>query len=300
MMRLTFDGRGERRVAYLEKSAQSALLGRGTKAAPRDLLRLRRRLASPYFASRPLLIGSQWVFLEMSPGLNSGKVARQNDLEVSFLRTVPDYRVLRAPGHVMKAEIATVLRGAPLKIFLPKGFRLPLNDADTWREDYRLLQNMHRQFVEFQTDAKAGVETEWPGFEKKLEVSQWFSKPRRGYIVATWTRGMLERTRKELELPRDKSRWPDPALLPTAWCRAAFNAAYAYKVNYANLAIRPNDFLDGCHYAAGAHADDFVTADRRLIGILEECPPPKPNVIQFDDWLDRVLSTRALEAPAVS
>jgi hypothetical protein len=33
------------------------------------------------------------VFLEMSAGLNSGKVARQNDLEVSFLRTVPDYKV---------------------------------------------------------------------------------------------------------------------------------------------------------------------------------------------------------------
>ncbi|MEY4544190.1 MAG: hypothetical protein RL685_385 [Pseudomonadota bacterium] len=93
MTRSTFEGRGERRGAYLEKSAQSALLGRGTKVPPRALLRLRRRLASPYFPSRPLLIGSQWVFLEMSAGLNSGKVARQNDLEVSFLRTVPDYKV---------------------------------------------------------------------------------------------------------------------------------------------------------------------------------------------------------------
>ncbi|MEY4544189.1 MAG: hypothetical protein RL685_384 [Pseudomonadota bacterium] len=199
----------------------------------------------------------------------------------------------------MKAEIATVLRGVPLEIFLPKGFRLPLNDADAWRADYRLLKHTRRQFKEFQADAKARVETKWPGFEKRLEVRQWFSKPRRSEIVATWARGMLERTRKELELPHDKSRWPDPKLLPTAWCRAAFNAAYAYKVNYAKLAIDPNDFLDGCHFAAGAYADDFVTADRRLIGILEECPPPKPNVIHFDDWLHRVLSTCTPGAPAV-
>ena len=59
----------------------------------------------------------------MSPGLKSVKVARQNDLKVNFLRMLPDYRVLLAPGSVMKAEIAAVLRGTPLDIFPPKGSR---------------------------------------------------------------------------------------------------------------------------------------------------------------------------------
>jgi hypothetical protein len=80
-----FEGGRRQRVTYLEESALSALFGRGTQAAPRDLLRLRRRLVSPFFESRPLIIGSQWVFLEMSCGVNSGKVAQQNDLEVNFL-----------------------------------------------------------------------------------------------------------------------------------------------------------------------------------------------------------------------
>lgn len=117
-------------------------------------------------------------------------------------------------------------------------------------------------------------------------------------MVADWALTDMHRSRKKLGLPKDRTRWPAPDVLPTLWCRTAFKAAHVYVINRDGSSIDGNDFFDWCHYTAAAHADVFVTRDRRLRAVARECPAPKPRVMSFEDWARGMLGGAAPEARA--
>jgi hypothetical protein len=124
--------------------------------------------------------------------------------------------------------------------------------------------------------------------ERSATIREWY-KGREKIVITDWCMTFLRRERTRLGLPRDESQWPDPRQLPTLWAREAARLARIFLKHRDGRRVDGNDFVDWLHYQAAVHADVFVTSDKKLTAIAQECPPPKPNVVTFDAWAGDLL-----------
>lgn len=102
----------------------------------------------------------------------------------------------------------------------------------------------------------------------------------------------MKADRHKIGLPSDETAWPKPQALPSVRERAAHQVMYAHLSTRDQRTPKPNDFHDWCHYSAAVHADDFVTNDSWSKRVGAACPPPKPAVLGFEEWVEQVLGDR--------
>jgi hypothetical protein len=273
---------------YLDKNAFS-LLWKCKRIPDRDLLRLRRRLCSRQYASRPNLVLSQWLLREMAPRLEHHQVERQISLELDFLASVPSFLLLKAPLDVITSEVHGALTGGSADVFFDEGWEFPLDVVDTWTSE---LQGLRADGSVFESHARQAVERIHGIFPDRGALAKRFTKELNDdpdlAVTNTALRTMRESWQR-LGLPKDEALWPAPKALPSVWARAAFSTVFAQLSTRDQRKPKANDFLDWCHFIAAAHADDFVTNDSWTRRVAASCPPPKPGVVSFEEWAERVL-----------
>lgn len=267
------------------------MLWRSPSFSTEELSRLRARFASRDFSARPTLVFSQWLYIEMAAHLQNPKVADLIGAQLAFLEQLPDFLFLHEHPHVLRSEVATALRGAPPDLFIAEGWMIPVGSEEVWRSQLERRDAERAQFIATMTAAQRSF---WSQFSmSRGEVV----RSLRDHVLsglalytASWALDDMQLAFEQLGLPNDPRAWPFPDQLRTLWARAAFGIAYLYQLDLCGRAIDANDFHDWAHYIAAAHADEFVTSDRRQFAIAELCVPPKPKVSGFDEWAKRLLS----------
>lgn len=278
-----------RHTVYLDTSAFSRLW-RGSPLTDDESTELRARFLSPDFASRPNIVLSQWLLTEMSARLDHVKVASLIETKLSFIARLPSFLLLHEPMTAMRAEVAAALRGEPLNVFFSEGTRIPIDCEDTWRLEHQRRDEDRAAFAASHERARAGLKAGCPDRSKLASKLKSEVLPDLKHVATEWALRAMEADRDKLGLPADSAAWPSPEALPSIWSCAAFQTAYFYVINHDGRAIDPNDFHDWCHYVAAAHADEFVSSDRKLLDIGAACPAPKPVVSTFEEWARRLLA----------
>jgi hypothetical protein len=280
-------------TVYLDKNALSDLFGRPGFTA-RELLRIRRRLCSPYFKRRPRIILGQWLVAEMAPMREDiairARAIRRFEREQRFLEALPKPLVLRGPTDLMREEVSAAINGTVPKLFLSDqgGISFDGDWGPAWRQEFRLLRAGDRAFIAHETAAQADVAERWPARDVRArELKRWFAQP--DEVVERWTLRAMRNRRRELGLSRHERLWPKPQMLRTLWAHPAIRIARIYLVNRDGRRTSEGDRADWCHSAAAVQADVFVTTDGRLRDYAAHCPPPKPQLVSFDVWARQLL-----------
>lgn len=280
-------------TVYLDKNALTDLFTRLGFTA-RELLRIRRRLCSPYFERRPRVIIGQWLVAEMAPMREDitirARARHRFEQERRFLEALPKPLVLRGPTELMREEVLAAIEGTVPNLFLSDDGGISFDDdwGPAWREEFRLLRTGDRAFIAHETAAQADVAAHWPARDVRArELKRWFAQP--DEVVERWTLRAMRNRRRELGLSRHERLWPKPQMLRTLWAHTAFRIARIYLVNRDGRRTSEGDLADWCHYAAAVQADEFVTTDGRLTAYAAHCPSPKPQLVSFDVWARQLL-----------
>lgn len=272
------------RRVYLDKNSLSDLWRRGDKAA---LRRVRTRLTSPHFSRRPILILSMTTATE----LLRIHVSSRYEQEVDLLRRA-ETEWLRDMRDRAQVEVDTFLGRTP-RVDMYEDPKRVVQMLDQARVEGRVRKSLVDDHLRITSQYAAQERRNRAAFDAQVARPNSVRSELLGDVAAqvrSWAGDYLRKSRQLLRLPRNEADWPDPSDLPTIWAYYSFVLARMALVVGDGRRIDGNDRHDAEHYAAAAYADDLVTSDRRFIEYASYCPPPKPRVLPFDDWVREVVA----------
>jgi len=102
--------------------------------------------------------------------------------------------------------------------------------------------------------------------------------------IGDWVADYIEKSQAHLKLPEDRTTWPAPGDLQTAWAIHAYQMARAVLNIGLNRKIGDGDAHDTHHYASACYADVFVTEDKAFRETLELIPNSPVTVLTFEQF----------------
>lgn len=211
--------------------------------------------------------------------------------EVDLLRRA-ETEWLRDMRDRIQAEVDTFL-GRPTRADVHVPAPEVFSVLDRVRADARLTESLVDDHLRITSQYAAQERRNRAAFDAQVARPNSVRSELLGDVAAqvrSWAKDELVKSRRRWGLPDNEADWPDPSDLPTIWAYYSFVLARMALVVGDGRRIDGNDRHDAEHYAAAAYADDLVTSDRRFIEYASYCPPPKPRVLPFDDWVREVVA----------
>ena len=112
-------------------------------------------------------------------------------------------------------------------------------------------------------------------------------------IIDDWVLSYFQQSQDILNLPQNRSKWPHPRSVPSAWHFYAYKLARIW-MNLGNeRRIEASDDDDARHYAAASYSNTMVTDDDAFRVTYTQITTPPFELEQFDDFVARLKKTLA-------
>jgi len=217
----------------------------------------------------------------------------QRRAEVQFLLQLPDVRYLLPVAMRIKEEVRSAMLGGVPEPFLSRHaaqqiLNAGLVDKSLWKVEAAQLSSDKEGFIFDERNVRAATLGQ-AGNQKQLAdwVSKWFRDPVQR--VREGALGFMRRHRVDFGLPDDDRVWPAPEAIRTLWAFQSYVLTRFYLVSRDGRRTDPNDQADWRHFTSAAYADQIVVQDQKFRQIISACPMPKPAVVTFDEWADKML-----------
>jgi hypothetical protein len=219
------------------------------------------------------------------------------DWEVRLLRPTFDAKVqpLRTKMEVLakgKVPMAHALYSGVewkhrRKIFL-EGKR---NDLDMLARDSKARKD--RFSAGQKTDREKAVEElAEAGQDWSAEFAGWEGDPK--VVVDEWTQFEMNRNRRFLGLPADRSRWPAPRDFVSLWFARGYVTARLRDIfGEGRKATDGGDLFDNIYFEDAAYCDVFVTGDQTLARRGRSLRLSSPRILLTEEWVAEILRKHA-------
>ncbi len=226
-----------------------------------------------------------WALLaEIAPTLSDAEVSGHRSIRE--LRRLGGARVIAPLHERIEAELRRGDRLRRRERLLPVRLSRRLFGGTLHRlasAEVAFIAKKKDEYEALERQAQAEVREKFGMPERNGWIRAWRTTP--ASIVEDWCRDAIEK-----RVGRN-GRAIDPRKIPSMWCNMSYKLARIYLVAVeaeGSGRIDPNDLLDHAHYADGAYSSVVVTEDQRFLRIAQMCPPPRPDVLSFDEWAQRL------------
>lgn len=164
----------------------------------------------------------------------------------------------------------------------------PTNDLSTVLE---VSDDSYERKKKFKQDHDASRSTLIDQFGRAplmANAKAWWAEAER--IIPGWVIDYFEASQDILDLPKDRSQWPLPKEVPSAWNFITYYLARLWMNLGKGSRIVPSDENDARHYSAAAYANVMVTDDAAFIETYAEIPNTPFKLERFSDFVKTLKS----------